>query len=82
MIIIAKAVRGQEFMYSARSAHKVSKASGQKIADCLNENRYKIDDNQVWWVYEIDEYDSAYDYAINQEFKVYKGKIKRCYRGW
>lgn len=80
MYCIAKSVKGAEYMYNASSAHKVSKASAQKIADALNNAKWNIKDNEVWHVHEIDRYDRAYDYAEWQEFRVYKGSIRRYAR--
>lgn len=77
MYCIAISVKGAEYMYRAKTAHRVSKASGQKIADALNEARYQLKDNEVWHVHEIDRYDFAYPFADAHAFKVYKGSIRR-----
>ena len=76
MFIVAITNKGREYAYNYTTAHKVSKASAYRICDCLNENRFHLKENQVWYVYDIDQYDMAYDFASNQEFRVYKDKIK------
>ena len=75
MTILARTVKGKEFIYSIASAHKVPKVSAQKICDALNKAQYGITPEQAWFKYEIDQYDSAYDYAKTQSFRIYKGKI-------
>ena len=79
MTIIALAEKGREFCYITRTAHKVSERKARKIADRLNELNYKTDANHHWWVYEVDRYDSAYDYASFQEFISGKRGITRRY---
>lgn len=80
MTILAKSLEGKEFMYSARSAHKVSKASANLIRDNLNSIRYDLKDGEVWYIHEVDGYDNAYYFAENQGFSVYKGTIRRTRR--
>lgn len=77
MLIAAKAAAGAEFMYKAQSAHKVSKASGQRIVDALNKICFDLKPGEVWHLYEVDQYSPAYYAADSQEFKVYKGSIRR-----
>lgn len=77
MFILAISKKGAEFAYNARTAHKVSKASAEKIKTVLNKLRYKLTrDDQVWFVHEVDQYDQAYDFAEYQRFTIYKGMIK------
>ena len=76
MVILAKAIRGQEYLYSAKSAHEVSKAKAEKIKEVLNGLRWNLKDNEVWHVFEVDGYDSSFDYATYQSFRVYKGTLK------
>lgn len=80
MLCIARSIKGQEYLYNARSAHKVSKASAQTIADALNEHGYGLKDGETWYIHEIDQYCTAYDYAMSQGFRVYKGSIRRYRR--
>lgn len=78
MIILAKAVSGKEFMYDPRSAHQVSKRSADQICNVLNhENvRYKLNAGEIWHIYEIDQYDTAYNYASTQRFTIRNGIVK------
>ena len=77
MKIVAKSVKGPEFMYNGKSAHKVSEASAKYICDILNEYKYKLNENEVWFIHDVDKYDTvAYDYAQFQSFTVRKGIVK------
>jgi hypothetical protein len=42
MTVLAKAVKGKEFLYDARSAHEVSKASADVICETLNESKFLL----------------------------------------
>lgn len=76
MTIVAKAKKGQEFLYNPRSAHKVSKSSAQWIADGLNAAGYQLNAGEIWHIFDIDRYDTAYLYAISQDFRRYNGNIR------
>ena len=69
MKIIAKTHVGTEYLYNARTAHKVSVRGANGICETLNKIRYELHEpNEIWHVYEIDEYCLAYDYARFQDF--------------
>ena len=76
MTIIAKTQPGREFIYNAKSAHKVSKEKALYICETCNEHKYRLNAGEKWKVYEIDEYSQAYDYALQQHGRVYKGIVK------
>ena len=59
MLVVAKSAVGHEFMYSARSAHRVPKASA----------------NQIWFVHEVGPYDDAYVYGETQSFSKRNGSV-------
>ncbi len=84
MMIVAKSIKGQEFMYNPKSAHQVPKSSAQKICDALNEERWKLKNEEVWHVHEVDQYDTAFQYAEWQSFSCRSGAIRRTtqYGGW
>lgn len=78
MYIIAKAIKGQEFMYSKKSAILCkSKKQAEILANFLNSNNetstknWKLQDNEIWFVYEIDNYSDQPLYKI----KSTNGKI-------
>ena len=77
MKIVAKALKGQEFFYRASTAHKVSERSANVIAKALNESGYELKDNEVWHVFDIDEYDSAYGVVMFQSFERRNHKLVR-----
>lgn len=68
MKMIAKAVKGQEFIYDRNSAHAVSERSAQLICDVLNERRWGLKDGQVWNVYECGWYEKEWTAAAYQSF--------------
>lgn len=83
MKVVAKSLKGHEYMYSAKSAHKVPNSSAQAICDALNECKYKLKENEVWFIHEVDRYDNAYEYAEVQAFSRRNGSIRRVSNyGW
>ena len=76
MKIVAKSVKGHEFLYNAPSAHKVSERSAKLICKALNEIGYKLKEGEVWHIHEVDEYDGAYEYATFQSFVRRNGGLK------
>jgi len=79
MKVIAKSVKGHEFLYNAASARQVSNRSASVILKVLNEKRYQLKDNEVWHIHEVDSYDNAFYYAQNRAFKIRKGIVSDCY---
>lgn len=78
MFIISKTIKGKEFMYSNKySILCNSQKQAQVLARFLNEhndtalNDFKLKDNELWYAYEIDKYDTVPRYKISQT----KGKI-------
>ena len=83
MLVAAKSVKGMEFLYSAKSAHEVSRASSEYICKVLNKQAYQLKDDEVWVIHEIDEYDNAYAFAVEQRFTNRKGIVtERKTRGF
>ena len=85
--VLVKCVKGQEYLYSAASAHHVAtKKAAALIADALNKIAYDLKSNQVWRPMECDRYDTAYDYAEFQKFTLNRdtGAIRerKPARGW
>ena len=76
MKILAIAPKGKEFIYDYTTAHKVSKRAAVTIRDILNHLNYKLSSGYIWYIYDIDTYDTAYVYAEEQSFSVYKNHIK------
>jgi len=68
MKILAITTEGKEFMYKKNSVHGVPQKKAQEICDRLNKVRYRIRDNEKWFVYEVDKYDDAFYYAQDQKF--------------
>lgn len=75
MIVLAKSIKGHEFIYSPKSAHGVPKSSARKIMDALNRAGYDLKDDQVWHIHEVGSYDDASFYAGHQKFSIRKGNI-------
>jgi len=79
MIVIAKSVKGREYLYSAKSAHAVSMASAEKIRDIVNQHHYKLEDNETWFIHEIGHFDDAAFYAARQKFTIRKGIVRESF---
>lgn len=80
MKIVAITNNGQEFLFKVKTAHKVSNAGAEKICKILNHIKYQLKaSTEKWWVYDIDQYDMAYDYATMQDFHLTaRGLKERC----
>lgn len=77
MIVLVKAIKGKEFLYDGTSAHEVSKAAADIICKALNDAKYKLKDNEVWYKYtDFCKYSSGWEYAVQQQFTRYKGSIR------
>ena len=68
MLIIAKTTRGTEYLYNAKSAHKVPQKHAQKIADIVNKYSFKLSPGECWYVYDVSEYENAAIYAQYARF--------------
>jgi hypothetical protein len=71
MLIVAKSKWERGYMYSIKSAHRVPqrRAKAEQIAEILNREMYKWDSPEDRWrVYEIDQYNTAYETAQRQRF--------------
>lgn len=80
MKVIAKTIKGREFMYNPRSARKVSERSALKILSIVNEYKWNLKDGEIWHLYDVDQYDAAFDYAQYQSFTIRKGIVTAsCY---
>ena len=77
MVVIAITIKGEEFIYNASTAHRISEKKADIAIKALNEAGYKIDKNagEIWHKYTIDKYDTAFNYAQFQRFTV-GNKIK------
>lgn len=53
---VAIAVKGKEFLYKRSSMIAVPNGKANKVADVLNKQKYLINDDEVWHVYENDSY--------------------------
>ena len=79
MTILAITRPGEEFLYKVATAHNVNQAKAKKIADMLNNAKYMLKDGEIWYPYEVDEYDTAYDFAQFQRFEYGKRGLIRRY---
>ena len=78
MYIISKSIKGQEYLYSTKySILCSSEKQANKLATFLNEHNdttqgnFKLKDNEVWHMHEIDKYDTPPRYKLTNT----KGKI-------
>lgn len=57
-LVIAKSVKGREYLYSTVEMFAVSKRSSQAICNELNRIRYNLQENETWHIYERYAYDN------------------------
>lgn len=84
MKIVALAKKGAEFMYRSATAHAVPEKRAAEIAAALNLVNYKTDPGLVWYVYDVDQYDDAFQVAVEQKFFFRDGSLceKAPRRAW
>lgn len=78
MTIIAKTIKGKEYMYNAKSARRVADRSAVKVCEIVNKHKYLLgeNENEIWHVYyHIDPFDVAYEYASMQSFSLRNGVV-------
>lgn len=76
MLILAKSIKGQEFIYNPKTAHKVPKKSAEYIRDILNAYNHGLQKGETWYLHNVYSCDNAYYYAETQEFRQYQGRIR------
>ena len=81
MTVLAKAVKGKEFLYDAKSAHEVSKASADVICDTLNATKFLLKEGEVWHKFDFGPYSEGWAFAMVQKFTRYKTSIRET-RKW
>ncbi len=71
MFIISKTIKGQEYLYSNKySILCKNEKQAQQLASFLNNNNnstigdFKLKDNELYFVYEIDNYDTQPRYKL------------------
>jgi hypothetical protein len=71
MFIVSKTIKGKEFIYSSK--HSIlckNKEQAKKLATFMNEHNesalgiFKLEKNEIWYVYEIDKYDTQARYKL------------------
>ena len=71
--LIARTQVGKEFLHSKKDSFFCDR-SAQRIADILNENKYKLADGEKWHVYDFDY--SQEMYVTSKIYIASNGKIK------
>lgn len=80
MLVLAKTIKGKEFIYNPNSARQVSKASAENICKVVNERKYLLNNpGECWYIYNVDRYDNAY--YTNKAFRIRCGIITDCIVG-
>jgi len=75
MKVLARAEKGREFFYLASSAHAVPASRAEAIRDALNRSGYGLMAGEVWHLFDVGPYDTAYEYAQYQSFRIRSGKL-------
>ena len=65
--VIAKAIKGQEYLYNRNTVLLVPAASAQLICDSLNTAQYRLKDGEVWHLFERDWYTEQF--AVGNAYK-------------
>lgn len=76
MKILAKTITGREWAYNPSTARRVSAASAEKIKEVLNRVKYELKDGEVWFAYDVAEWECAGIYAQDRKFTIRKGLVK------
>ena len=76
MLVIAISIKGQEYLYRPATARRVSQSSADYVCRVANENKYLLkNDNETWYIHNVDNYDAAAVYASRQAFTVRAGIV-------
>lgn len=78
MLVLAISRKNAPFWYNAKTARRVSARSAETIKKIVNEYNYLLHDDEMWFLHEVDKYDTAYDYAQFAAFTIRKGIVKDC----
>ena len=74
--LIAKTIKGKEYVYSRTHAYFADKNADQ-ICEALNKARYQLKDGECWHVYDYDCSQTAY---VEQAISLTRaGKVKLSY---
>jgi hypothetical protein len=72
MKVLAISIKGKEYLYNARTAHKANAKKIEQIRDALNRQGWKLKTGETWFIHDINQYDTAFEYAQFQSFKAGK----------
>lgn len=74
MKLIAKTIKGKEFLHSKKESGFVSDSSANKICNLMNDIRFRLNnENECWHVYD---YDYSMDDYVFWRFYIYNGIVK------
>lgn len=76
MKMIAKTLKGKEFIYSKTHCYRVSEKGAVDICNALNEIRYNLKEGEIWHIYNCGSYELDFTNAGVQKLTRYKGTIK------
>lgn len=67
---IARAQEGKEYIFNTALMIAVPTTRAEEIRDCLNKHKYKINDGQVWYIYDNDPF---YEDRMTADIKSVRG---------
>lgn len=73
MKLIAKTVNGTEYLHSRKDCAFVSDTSARKICEVMNREKFRLKENEIWFVYDYDFTMSDY---CEYKLSIYKGIVK------
>jgi hypothetical protein len=74
MKLIAKTIKGKEFLHSRTECAFVSNSSAEKICKIMNDTKFRLkSENEIWHTYD---YDFTQDLYVSHKLTIYKGIVK------
>lgn len=74
--VIAKSIKGKEYLYSRKECYSVSAKKAKLICDTLNRLQWQLKDGETWFIHEIDDIEYKYCNAVFQQFIAGKNGIR------
>lgn len=78
--IIAKTIKGSEYIYSRHDCFSVNPKKAMAVCNALNNHSWNLKDNELWHIYTIPDIDFRYCNAVFQQFQAGKKGIKITYK--
>lgn len=74
--VIAKSIKGKEYLYSRKDCYSVSPKKARLVCDTLNRLQWGLKDGETWFIHEVNDIDYKYCNAVFQQLTAGKTGIK------